>query len=446
MTTALAGADRYLAEFEKLERRDATGTPAWLSELRRSAMARFAERGFPTTRDEDWRYTNLAALAAAPFHSASSADPHPVSTERVHRVLIGSSAWPRLVFVDGRYAPEHSSGPALPDGVRLSSLAEAMIDDEELVERHLARHARWDTDVFTALSPAFVRDGAVLYVAAETVIAAPIELVFLTARPGVLSQPRILVAAGPHSRFTVVERHVGLTDAAGFANAVTELAVAPGAAVDHYVLQEQGASAFHMATIHAALERDSAFSTCEATFGARLARTTSTVRFGGEGGRAALAGLYVTGGRQHVDHHVTVDHAVPRCTSRQLFKGVLDGSARAVFDGRVIVRPDAQKTDAAQTNKHLLLSDGVEVDSKPRLEIFADDVKCTHGAAEGQLAPEAIFYLRSRGVDERRARRLLTLGFVREVVDRITVEPIRSYLDRALEARLGSERGSKEIS
>src|SRR5262245_61192496 len=439
MTTALAGTDRYLAEFENLERRDATGTPTWLSELRRSAMARFVERGFPTTRDEDWRYTNLASLAAAPFHAPSTVAPHPVSADRVQSSLIGSNAWPRLVFVDGRYAPEHSSGPALPDGARLSSLAEAMIDDEELVERHLARHARWDTDVFAALSTAFVRDGAFLYVPAETVIAAPIELLFLTARPGVLAQPRILVVAGPHSRFTVVERHVGLSETVCFANAVTEMAIAPGASVDHYVLQEQGAATFHMATIHAALERDSAFSTCEATFGARLARTTSTVRFGGEGGRAALAGLYVMGDRQHVDHHVTVDHAVPRCTSRQLFKGVLDGAARAVFDGRVVVRPDAQKTDAAQTNKHLLLSDGVEVDSKPRLEIFADDVKCTHGAAEGQLAPEAIFYLRSRGLNEPAAKRLLTLGFVREVVDRIAVEPIQSYLDRAVEARLGKE-------
>ena len=444
MTTALAGTDRYLAEFEDLERRDAAATPAWLSELRRSAMARFVERGFPTTRDEDWRYTNLAPLAATPFHPARSVTSAPVSAEHVHR--IGSSAWPRLVFVDGRYAPEHLSGPPLPDGARLSSLAEAMLDGEELVERHLARHARWDTDVFAALSTAFVQDGAFLYVPAETVIAAPIELVFLTGRPDGLAHPRILVVAGPHSRVTVVERHVGLTDAACFVNAVTEMAVAPGASVDHYVVQEQGASAFHLATIHAALERDSAFSTCEATFGARLARTTLTVRFGGEGGRASLAGLYVTSGRQHVDHHVTVDHAVPRCTSRQLYKGVLDGTARAVFDGRVIVRPDAQKTDAAQTNKHLLLSDGVEVDSKPRLEIFADDVKCTHGAAEGQLAPEAIFYLRSRGVDEPKARQLLTLGFVREVVDRITVEPIRSYLDRALEARLGPERGSKENS
>jgi Fe-S cluster assembly protein SufD len=439
MTTAVAGTDRYLAEFESLERRSATRTPAWLAELRRAAMDRFVERGLPTTRDEDWRYTNLAALAATPFRAASPAAPDAVSTEMVQRSVIGPSAWPRLVFVDGRHAPKHSLAQPLPGGARLSSLAEAMIDDHELIERHLARYARWESDVFAALNTAFVEDGALLHMPAEAVLTAPIELVFLTTHAGVVSQPRILIVAGPHSRFTVVERYVGLTDQACFVNATSELAVGPGASVDHYVLQEQGAATFHMAGIHAALERDSAFSTCEATFGARLARTTLGVRFGGEGGRASLTGFYVTGGRQHVDHHVTVDHAVPRCSSRQLYKGVLDGSARAVFDGRVIVRPNAQKTDAAQTNKHLLLSDGVEVDSKPRLEIFADDVKCTHGAAEGQLAPEALFYLRSRGLNDGSARRLLTLGFVREVVDRIAVEPIQSYLDRLLEARLGKE-------
>jgi Fe-S cluster assembly protein SufD len=444
MTSTLTGTDRYLAEFESLER-GADRAPAWLAALRREAMARFVERGFPTPRDEDWRYTNLGPLAATPFRAAGAVAPHGLSGEMVDRSAIGPSTWPRLVFVDGRFAPERSSRPRLPGGARLSSLAEAITTDGELVERHLARHARWDADVFAALSTAFVQDGAFLHVPAETAIAEPIELLLLTTVPGVLAQPRILVVAGPHSRFTVVERHVGTTDDTCFVNTVTEMAVGPGASVDHYVLQEQGASAFHMATIHAALERDSAFSTCEATFGARLARTTLTVRFRGEGGRGSVAGLYVTGGRQHVDHHVTVDHAVPRCSSRQLFKGVLDGSARAVFNGRVIVRPNAQKTDATQTNKHLLLSDGVEVDSKPQLEIFADDVKCTHGAAEGQLAPEAMFYLRSRGLDETVARRLLTLGFVREVVDRITVEPIRRYLDRTLETRLGTGLATREL-
>ncbi len=444
MTSTLAGTDRYLAEFESLER-GADRAPAWLAALRREAMARFVERGFPTTRDEDWRYTNLGPLASTPFRAAGAIAPGDLSSEMVDRSAIGPSTWPRLVFVDGRFAPEHSSRQCLPGGARLSSLAEAMTTDAELVERHLGRHARWDADVFAALSTAFVQDGAFLHVPAETAIAAPIELLLLTTASGVLAQPRILVVAGPHSRFTLVERHIGLTDETCFVNTVTEIAVGPGASVDHYALQEQGASTFHLATIHAALERDSAFSTCEATFGGRLARTTLAVRFGGEGGRGSIAGLYVTGGRQHVDHHVTVDHAVPRCSSRQLYKGVLDGSARAVFNGRVIVRPNAQKTDATQTNKHLLLSDGVEVDSKPQLEIFADDVKCTHGAAEGQLAPEAMFYLRSRGLDEAVARRLLTLGFVREVVDRITVEPIRRYLDRTLETRLGTGLATREL-
>ena len=451
MTTTLAGTDRYLAEFERLEHRDATRTPAWLAELRRSAMASFAERGFPTTRDEDWRYTNLSSLTATPFQSTSSLPAQAVPAARIDRLRIGPEAWPRLVFIDGRYAPEHSSRQQLPDGARLSSLFEVIDEDEAaaeaaLVEHHLARHARTDADVFAALNTAFIQDGAVLYVPAETTIASPVELVFLATQPGALSQPRILVVAGPHARATVVERYIGLTDQACFVNAVTEVAVGPGASVEHYVLQEQGAATFHFSALHAALERDSTFSTCAATFGARLARTTLTMRFGGEGGRGSLSGLYLTNDHQHVDHHVTVDHAVPRCSSRQLYKGVLDGASRAVFDGRVVVRRDAQKTDAAQTNKHLLLSDSVEVDSKPRLEIFADDVKCTHGAAEGQLAPEAIFYLRSRGLDERAARRLLTLGFVREVIDRIGVESIRNYLDRAIELRLGTERSSKEMA
>jgi Fe-S cluster assembly protein SufD len=285
-----------------------------------------------------------------------------------------------------------------------------------------------------------------LHLPADASLAAPIELLFIATAAGGVAQPRVLVVAGPHSRATIIERYVGLTHDAYFANPVTEIVAGPGAVVDHYVLQEQGPGTFHVATIHASLERDSAFSTCGVTLGGQLARTTLTLAFGGEGGRGALRGLYLLGGRQHVDHHVTVDHAVPRCSSEQLYKGVLDGSARAVFNGRILVRPDAQKTDARQTNKHLLLSDGVEVDSKPQLEIFADDVKCTHGAAEGQLAPEAIFYLRSRGLGEAAARRLLTFGFAREVIDRIAVAPLQAYLDRTLMARLEAGRAAKEMS
>jgi Fe-S cluster assembly protein SufD len=445
-TTVATAKDRYLAEFEAVERQGALRSPSWLAPLRRRAIHRFAERGFPTTRDEEWRYTNLATLAAMPFRPAPPS-PDGVPAEALGRLaLAGAEGWPRLVFVDGRYSPKLSTARPLPGGARVGSLAGAMITDGEMVERHLGRHAGWDGNVFAALSTAFVQDGALVCLPAEAQGEAPIELVFLATTPGVVAQPRSLIVAGPHSRLTVVERYVGLTDEAYFTNVVTEVVVGSGAAVDHYVLQEQGAEAFHVATLSAALERDSAFATCGATFGGRLARTTLTVEFAGEGARGAVNGLYVVGGRQHVDHHVTVDHAVPRCASQQLFKGVLDGTSRAVFNGRIVVRRDAQKTDAIQTNKHLLLSDGVEVDSKPQLEIFADDVKCTHGAAEGQLAPEALFYLKSRGIGEDAARALLTYGFAREVLERVAVEPLQAYLDRLLISRLRPERATKAIA
>ncbi|MGH7331492.1 MAG: Fe-S cluster assembly protein SufD [Candidatus Rokuibacteriota bacterium] len=437
--------DRYLAEFERLERRGALRTPSWLEALRRSAITRFAEVGFPTTRDEDWRYTNLAPLAAMEFKLGGDVARDEVSAVALEHIALEGVDWPRLVLVNGRFSLRHSSLTPLPGGVQVSSLAEAFALDGALLERHLGRHAAWETNVFAALNTAFVEDGAFLRVPADSSLPAPIELLFLATAPGALVQPRVLIVAGAGSRFSVVERSVGLTGEAYCTNAVTEIAAGAGASVDHYMLQEQGAGAFHIATVDADLERDSAFSTCGATFGGRLTRTTLAVRFGGEGGRAALSGLYVVGGRQHVDNHVTVDHAVPRCSSQQLYKGVLDGSSRAVFNGRIIVRPDAQKTDANQTNKHLLLSDGVEVDSKPQLEIFADDVRCTHGAAEGQLAPEALFYLRSRGLGEASARALLTYGFAREVVDRIAVAPIQAHLDRLLMARL-TERAVRETA
>ncbi|MGH7392893.1 MAG: Fe-S cluster assembly protein SufD [Candidatus Rokuibacteriota bacterium] len=455
--TVATAKDRYLAEFEALERQGTLRSPSWLAPLRRQAIDRFAERGFPTTRDEDWRYTNLASLAATPFRPAGLApEGVPAGALETWREIEERHAfpgpptpaiWPRLVFVDGRYSPELSTAARpLPGGGRAGSLAEAMITDGTVLERHLGRHACGDGNVFAALGTAFVQDGAFVCLPAEARSETPIELVFLAATPGVVAHPRTLIVAGLHSRLAVVERYVGLTDEAYFTNAVTEIVAGPGAAVDHYVLQEQGAAAFHVATLHAALARDSAFATCGASFGGRLARTTLSVAFAGEGARSAVSGLYVVGGRQHVDHHVTVDHAVARCASQQLFKGVLDGTSRAVFNGRIVVRPGAQKTDAIQTNKHLLLSDGVEVDSKPQLEIFADDVKCTHGAAEGQLAPEALFYLKSRGMGEAAARALLTYGFAREVLERVAVEPLQAYLDRLLMARLRTGRATREIA
>ncbi len=432
--------DHYRAEFEALERRRAARGPAWLPPLRRAAMARFAERGLPTTRDEDWRYTNLAALAAGSFRPAAGPPPPGLPAEMLERLRVGPSDWPCLVFVDGRFSPRHSSPGPLTGGGLASSLAAALLTDGALLEAHLRRPAAVDAGVFAALNTAFLEHGAFVGLPPEACPASPVELLFVTATPHVLAQPRVVIVAGAHSRLTVVERYVGLTGEAAFTNAVTEIVVGPGAEVDHHAVQEQGPETFHVATVHAALERDARFSTCGVILGGRLARTTLGLAFAGPGAQGVLRGLYVVGGRQHVDHHVSVDHAVPRCASRQLFKGVLDEQARAVFNGRILVRQDAQKTDADQTNKHLLLSDGAEVDSKPQLEIFADDVRCTHGAAEGQLAPEALFYLRSRGVSEPTARALLTYGFAREVIEGVAVEPVRAHLERALVARLDTGR------
>lgn len=434
--------DHYLSLFEALERQGAFADPSWLASLRRQGLEHFAGRGFPTTRDEDWRYTSVAPLAAAAFRPAAPS-PDGVPAAALARVAVPDADWPRLVFVDGRHAERLSSVPWAPEDGRADSLGRAIASDDELVERHLGRHAAWDRNVFAALSTAFVQDGAFVAVPAEAEDRV-IELLFLAATPDVVAHPRNLVVVGPHSRITVIERYVGLTAGPYFTNAVTEIALGPGAVVDHYVVQDQAPQAFHVATLHAALEQDAAFTTCGVVLGARLARTTLAVAFSGPGGRADVNGLYVVGDRQHVDHHVTVDHAVPRCASRQLFKGVLDDAARAVFNGRILVRPGAQKTDAMQTNKHLLLSEGVEVDSKPQLEIFADDVRCTHGAAEGQLAPEALFYLKSRGIGDATARALLTYGFAREVLERVSLGTLAAYLDNRLMARLQQAPGSKE--
>jgi Fe-S cluster assembly protein SufD len=303
MTTTVATAkDRYFAEFQALERQGAFRSPSWLAPLRRRAIDRFAEFGFPTTRDEDWRYTNLTSLASTPFRPAAPS-PAGVPDGALERLALPGVEWPRLVFVDGRYSPKLSTARPLPGGGRMASLAEAMITDADMIEPHLGRYVRWDSNVFAALNTAFIQDGGFVCLPPEARGETPIELVFLATTPGVAAQPRTLIVAGRHSRLTVVERYVGITDGAYFTNAVTEIVAGPGAAVDHYVVQEQGADAFHVTTVHAALERDSTLATCEATFGGRLARTTLALTFAGEGARGASNGLYVVGGRQHVDHH-----------------------------------------------------------------------------------------------------------------------------------------------
>jgi Fe-S cluster assembly protein SufD len=426
---------RYLADFEAFERAEGGRTPRWLRALRRAAITRFGEAGFPTPREEAWRYTSVAPLLEPGFPPGRDEAPGGLEADLVDPGLLGAAEWTRLVYVNGRFAPALSSLGPLPGGVRVGSLADALVTEAALIERHLGRHADPARDAFAALNTAFARDGALVSVAAGARLAEPICLVFVGA-DGVLAQPRTLVVAGPGSEATVIEHHIGAPDCAYLTNAVTEIVVGEGAAIHHATLLEESERAFHVRTVQVDQDRDSRFGFSVAVMGGRLVRNTLGVLLHGEGARAALDGFYAVAGVQHVDNHVTVEHAAPRCTSQQLYKGILDGRSRAVFNGRILVRRDAQKTDATQTNKSLLLAEGPEVYSKPQLEIFADDVRCTHGAAEGQVAEDAMFYLESRGLGEATARALLAYGFAREVVDRIPVEPIRARLERLLHARL----------
>ena len=436
--------DAFLAAFAERE----AGGPSWLREQRRRAIGRFAERGLPTTRDEEWKYTSLAPLASMPLDLTADGASEAPTEEALAPFLIGPASWNRLVFVNGRYVAKLSTVRSLPAGGHVGSLAEALITDAEAVRPYLATRAEQCGDAFGALNAAFWTDGAFVRVPAAMSLEEPIQLLFLaTAREAPHAEhPRSLIVLERGSRLALVESYVALGASAYLTNAVTEVVLGPGTDLDHHRIVVEGREAVHVGQTRVREERDSRFASCTVAFGGRLVRNDVSAVLDAEGAECRLSGLFVVGGEQHVDIHTIIDHVAPRATSRQLYKGVLDGTARDVFSGRVVVRPGANGTDAHQTNKNLLLSDGVEVDSKPQLEIFADDVRCSHGAADGQLAADAIFYLKSRGLDEAAARTLLTHGFANEVLGRIRVGPIRSWCEDLLTGRLCGGRVVEQAS
>ena len=444
--TAGATKETFVSAFRALEAGGTLTGPPWLRDLRRKAIARFAERGLPTPRDEEWKYTSIAPIAAVQFdlEAAGGADGADDGlTEEAIAPFCVSPAWSRLVLVDGRYSAKLSAIRPL-SRARIESLAEALIIDAEMLRPHLIRSAPAEaTDAFAALNAAFWRDGALIHLPAGARVAEPIHLLFIAtaAGPARIDHPRSLVVLELESRATLIESYITLAgDAPRLTNATTDIVVGPGAELDRYTLQLEDEGAFHVGRVHVRQARESRVESCAVTFGGRFVRNEVRARLEAETAACTLNGLFVIGGRQHVDTHTVVDHVAPGATSRQLYKGILDGRSRGVFSGRVIVRPGANGTDAHQTNKNLLLSDEVEVDSKPQLEIFADDVKCSHGAADGQLAADAVFYLKSRGLDEDAARTLLTFGFANEVLARIRVEPLRARLETLLTARLRGGR------
>ena len=411
--------------------------PAWLPALRGAAMARFTAMGLPSVRDEDWRQTPIGPIARTAFRRP--AEDAAVRPEAIAPLTFGHAFdGHTIVFVDGRYAPSLSSLGA-QDGVRIESLARVLDREPALVEPRLGKVLKGG-NAFAALNTAFLEDGAVILVPAGVALAEPMHVVHhSTASAGPsISHPRLLVIAARNSQSTVVESYGGPDGQAYLTNAVTEIALEDGASVDHYKVQREGLGAFHIATLAVTQGRDARFSSHAIALGGAIARQDVDQAFAGQGGECALGGLFLVSGTQLTDIHTRVDHAVPHCTSRQLYKGIVDGRARGVFVGRVYVAKDAQKTDANQTNKNLLLSRHALVHSVPQLEILADDVKCKHGSTTGQLDPAALFYLRSRGIGEDAARSLLVYAFASDVVARIKVEALRTGLGRYLRARLPS--------
>jgi Fe-S cluster assembly protein SufD len=422
------------------ERLRATSAP-WVVRLRESAFDRFEQLGFPTTRDEEWKYTNVAPIAKLGFEPVSE----PVTADASDSFQLASftneeSRKSQLVFVNGSYRPDLSDRSDLQQGIVALDLAEAIGDERysNLIRKHLAREADYNEDAFTALNTAFLDSGAFLFIPKGLHVTAPVHLLFVT-DPGDLvpvSFPRILVVAEEQSSVTIIESYASASDTTYWTNAVVEIVVEDNARVEHYKLQHEGNEAFHTAKTIAGLGRNSVFDSTSITLGARLSRHDIKIRLDNEGAECHVDGLYIVAGGQHTDTHSLIDHLAPHCTSRQLYKGILDGKSRAVFNGKVFVHPGAQQTDAQQTNRNLLLSNDARVDTKPQLEIFADDVKCAHGATVGQLEDEELFYLISRGLHPELARNLLTFGFAEEVIDKIKIESIKAQLGEAVLNRL----------
>ncbi|MBZ0170462.1 sufD, needed for fhuF Fe-S center production/stability [Candidatus Methylomirabilis lanthanidiphila] len=455
--------ESYRLDFERLERADADRRPQWIGRIRTAAFDRFVELGFPTTRLEEWKYTNVAPIAKIPFRRAGQAQGMlPIAP--IGPFTLEDVACAQLVFVNGCYSADLSSLKELPAGVVVGSLATALAYSPASVEQYLAQHAGFDNQAFVALNTAFMEDGAFVSIPNDTIVEAPIHLLFISSLPfdsaqdspfestddesgsATVSYPRNLIVVGAHSQARIVESYVSAKNGVYCTNAVTEIIGGENAAIDYYKVQRESEEAFHVATVHAQLSRSGTFSSHAIDLGGALVRNNLDVALDGEGAECALDGLYMVTGRQHVDHHTRIDHVQPHCNSRQLYKGILDGKSRGVFNGKVVVHKAAEKTDARQVNKNLLLSEDAVIDSKPQLEIFNNDVKCTHGTTIGQHDQDAMFYLRSRGIDPAAARSLLTYAFASELLSRITIGPIRAGLEALLVARLGNDSTPEERS
>ena len=433
MTQAPTKFDQYLADYQVVSERISSNGADWAQTLRADAMESFKSLGFPTARkgNEKWKYTNVGPLAAEAFSYSLNGRATGVTLDEVKRVAPWNDSWINLVFVDGTYSEEFSSGPNSNGGLVVKNLAEAMASNSETVQRHLAQYATFEDDGFTALNTAFVQDGAFIEIPEGATIDTPIHLLFVSSgnEHPTVTYPRILAVAGKGSKATILESYIGLSQDRYFTNSVFELVLEDGADVTHVRLLAESDDAYHIGVARVHLAQESKFYSSAFYKSVRLGRYDLYTLLNGDGCECHLNGLYSTSGRQHVDNYINIDHAKPNGTSRLLYKGILAGKSRAIFGGTVWVREGAMKTDAMQSDKNLVLSPDAEIDTKPALYIWADDVKCGHGATAGNIDMDTVFYMRSRGLDLETASRLLIYGFAAEVLERVSVEEYRTHLE-----------------
>jgi Fe-S cluster assembly protein SufD len=449
MAQVLAKENRYLSDFQTFTGSVAANDPAWLRGIRQQALARFAELGFPTARrgNEKWKYTSVVPIANATFEYPFDDSPQEVKPADLRRLAPWDDSWVNLVFVNGRYSEALSTPPTRTEGARVMNLAGAIAEDRGLVEKHLAKYAAFEDDAFTALNTAFLKDGAFVHIPEDAPHRSPLHLLYVTTGRGqpIISHPRTLVVAGRHSRSAIIESHVSLSSAHHFTNSVTEISVEDGAEIEHHRLLSEAPGSFHVGATRVHQGRDSTFSSASFSRGAALARNDLFVLLDAPGSSCYLNGLYMTSGTQHIDNYINVDHAGPHTKSRLRYKGILDGKSKAVFGGTVLVRRDAQKADSQQSDKNLVLSEDAEVNSKPSLLIYADDVKCSHGATAGNIDESTLFYMRSRGLDLETASSLLIHGFASEIIETVRLDPFRAYLDKLFLAQLPNSHSSHSV-
>ena len=437
MMVTSASKEHYLSAFTQDYGNGRSASPAWLKALRESAIGSFDRLGFPSRNDEDWKYTSVEPIVSEPFERERWSEP--VDSETILPLSFTDPECNRLVFVNGSFVPELALWRDVTAAVRVQTLADAIKRDEQNLATYLAACARHEREAFFALNTAFMEDGAVIIVPANCRLEAPLHLinVAIAGERRIALYPRNLLLVGTGSEVKIVESYLGLGRGSYLVDAVTELVGEENSAIDYYRLQRESDTGFHIGAVDARLKRNCRFTSHAITLAGSLVRNDVHVALEGEGSECVLNGIYLLDGQQHVDNHTEIEHKQPRTTSFELYKGILSGSAHGVFNGKIVVHKDAQKTDARQTNKNLLLSDHAAVNTKPQLEIYADDVKCSHGSTIGQLDADAVFYLRSRGLNSDEAQSLLSYAFASDVVGRIRIPSLRSRLDEYLLTKFG---------